>query len=226
MAEDGDEEEVKGAEAVEGWYNALGLPKPFTAPRRLSEGVWRPDLRLVQLTTTKGQWFKTMGFSHGKEEFYHVEEAVFLADQALLRILHHDVELSLAQVFRLLSEGGVPLDHYIAYAHLTRLGFILARTRLPLHEGQSPAAAEDRTPRVLFDVWKAQKKGFKKSQVDSLRPDFRLCVVGQSDPPPSPAHIRNLLERSPGVPVRFGVVDGGAVSFASFETLTFASSTT
>ncbi len=30
-----------------------------------------------------------MGFSHGKEEFYHVEEAVFLADQALLRILHH-----------------------------------------------------------------------------------------------------------------------------------------
>jgi hypothetical protein len=49
-----------------------------------------------------------------------------------------DVELSLAQVFRLLSEGGVPLDHYIAYAHLTRLGFILARTRLPPHEGQSP----------------------------------------------------------------------------------------
>jgi len=53
MAVDGDEEELKGAEAVEGWYNALGLPKPFTAPRRLSEGVWRPDLRLVQLTTNK-----------------------------------------------------------------------------------------------------------------------------------------------------------------------------
>jgi hypothetical protein len=53
MAEDGDEEEVKGAEAVESWYNALELPKPFTAPRRLSEGVWRPDLRLVQLTTNK-----------------------------------------------------------------------------------------------------------------------------------------------------------------------------
>ncbi len=53
MAEDGDEEEAKGAEAVEGWYSALGLPKPFTAPRRLSEGVWRPDLRLVQLTTNK-----------------------------------------------------------------------------------------------------------------------------------------------------------------------------
>jgi hypothetical protein len=140
----------------------------------------------------RGQWFKTMGFSRGQEEFYHVEEAVFLADQALLRVLSHGaphpsvvqlalvimhmheregrngwrghvmkmvvmmvmvqrtvsftdasgegtgVELSLAQVFRLLSEGGVPLDHYITYAHLTRLGFILARSRLqPLPDGHA-----------------------------------------------------------------------------------------
>jgi hypothetical protein len=47
------EEDEKGAEAVAGWYQSLALPKPFTGHRRLSEGVWRPDLRLVQLTTNK-----------------------------------------------------------------------------------------------------------------------------------------------------------------------------
>lgn len=44
--------------------------------------------QLVKIVENRGNSFQTFGFSVGPENYYRVEEAVYLADQAVLQIQH------------------------------------------------------------------------------------------------------------------------------------------
>ncbi len=52
--------------------------------------------------------------------------------------------------------------------------------------------------------------------MNTREPDFRLCVVSYHAPAPSLFCLQRLTALSENVPVKFGIVDGGTVTFSSF----------
>ncbi|KIY94845.1 hypothetical protein MNEG_13116 [Monoraphidium neglectum] len=76
------------------------------------------------------------GFMSGGEHYLHLEEAAFLADRGNL-LLFEDATgrpgsvgkrlLSLEEVLHAMAAFGVPLERYLLYSGLARLGFIVRR---------------------------------------------------------------------------------------------------
>ena len=67
---------------------------------------------------------------HDKGDFLlHPEEALFLMDVGTLRVCHHGIPLSIQEAFQyFLQDGGdITLSHYLVYAYLNRLGYIVRR---------------------------------------------------------------------------------------------------
>jgi hypothetical protein len=148
------------------WVDSLKIAKSV-AKRKLSIGQWLPrgldnsngviatqlekagvrkneGLAEVISGQERGPAVQTMGFNCSEfvgrivSHYYRPEEAVYLVDQCLLQITEHGVPLSIQQAFGLLSATEFGLPNYLAFAHLSRLGFIVHRTTIYTTRSDTP----------------------------------------------------------------------------------------
>lgn len=103
---------------------------PHAASRKhLMVLAWIPTLGLAKMQAQRGKLWRSMGFTHGKEHYFYVEEAVYLMQRASASIVDDETgeELSVQEAMMIMREMGVSMDRYMAYVHLRRGGYVVTR---------------------------------------------------------------------------------------------------
>lgn len=103
---------------------------PHVASRKhLMVLAWIPTLGLAKMQVQRGKLWRSMGFTHGKEHYFYVEEAVYLMQRASALVVDEEsgVELSVQEAMVVMIEMGVSMDRYMAYVHLRRGGYVVTR---------------------------------------------------------------------------------------------------
>ena len=103
---------------------------PHAASRKhLMVLAWMPMLGLAKMQVQRGKLWRSMGFTHGKEHYFYVEEAVYLMQRASALVVDEEtgVELSVQEAMMVMIEMGVSMDRYMAYVHLRRGGYVVTR---------------------------------------------------------------------------------------------------
>lgn len=73
-------------------------------------------------------------FGHGDsgDVFLYPEEALFLMESGILRVLHNALPASIQQAYGWIDKDAqLTFQHYFVYAHLCRLGFVIQRSVAP-----------------------------------------------------------------------------------------------
>ncbi|KAI8467593.1 MAG: hypothetical protein J3K34DRAFT_523581 [Monoraphidium minutum] len=116
-----------------------GLCKAWSAQRGgtgMAAAVWEPGMGAfrVAVTNSAARLLDSAGFIHDGRHYLHFEEAAFLSDRGALLLFADESGgragaagkrlLALQEAFHTMACFGVPLERYITYSGLSRLGFI------------------------------------------------------------------------------------------------------
>jgi len=143
-----------------------------------------------------------MGHTEEGGKVYQPLEAVYLADRGVLEILGESgLPLSLQQTFNLLTEVGIPLDHYLAFAWLWKHGFIVKAA-------SQTTTSSQHLPPIHFEVWKARKQLFRKGSPPP--PDFNVSVCSFTELVPQWLNFASAID-----PLKLCILHDGVVTLAS-----------
>lgn len=92
----------------------------------LAIGEWDEKHGKV-LVKKSGKFWKNMGHVEDGKQLLFPEEALFLIDEGVMEVYRGGVPLSVEEAYSVLLGSNVPLEHYQAFAHLCRLGYIVQR---------------------------------------------------------------------------------------------------
>ncbi|GAB4843880.1 hypothetical protein Ancab_013844 [Ancistrocladus abbreviatus] len=215
----------------------------FYAPD-MSKARWIQEMGMAEVIERKGQMMTTMGITRCGKIYCSIEETLFLAEVgALVLVDDKDESLPLKYIYEKVAGGknGCSWDTFEVYRHLKTLGYIVGRHGIPwsLKSIKSCTVSQECTPdngepvqneceeesvievmenlqikelRPLFDVYLPNRK-FRKSSPGN--PCFLICLTGGH--PPSRAAVEDLEKLCKGIPLRFGHVEHGRVSFFTFN---------
>ncbi|XP_031564034.1 tRNA-splicing endonuclease subunit Sen54-like [Actinia tenebrosa] len=110
----------------------------------ISIGTWDPENAIVEVTKQKGSYWNYFGRNVKGEMILNAEEALFLLEQGSLELYYGGLPISLQQAFSMLQPHAFDHDHYLVYAYLLRLGYIVLRH-------QSRSASEGAKEQSLDD---------------------------------------------------------------------------
>eukprot|EP01026_Neomeris_dumetosa_P058016 TRINITY_DN5372_c0_g1_i8.p2 TRINITY_DN5372_c0_g1~~TRINITY_DN5372_c0_g1_i8.p2 ORF type:complete len:353 (-),score=38.40 TRINITY_DN5372_c0_g1_i8:222-1280(-) len=107
----------------------MGAPK---TGQSISAAVWRPDLKMAEVSNIKGKILDRMGIVARGTIYLFVEEAVYLIDRGdLLLAMETSKEqhrlMTLQEAFQLMNEQGVSMQRYYVYARFMRMGYMVRR---------------------------------------------------------------------------------------------------
>ncbi|GAB2267047.1 hypothetical protein Dimus_002029 [Dionaea muscipula] len=205
---------------------------------------WKNAMEMAEVVEQRGRMHISMGISRGGKIYCSVEEILLLAELGALILLDdNDASLPLRYIYKKVLDGksGCSWEAFEVYRHLKSLGFIVGRHGVPwCLKGIKGCSASldcctengervgdvckensilvhlknlqmvDLTP--VFDVYLPNGKFRKSSPGD---PVSHIYLTGAN--PPSISTIQAMERRSNGVPMRFGHVDHGRVSFFTFN---------
>ncbi|KAF9205574.1 tRNA-splicing endonuclease subunit sen54 [Haplosporangium sp. Z 27] len=138
------------AAALEEHYSAyfqILSEERHAAERTYSRAVHEPELGLFRLTANKGTHFVSMGHMLHGQMYLYPEEALYLIDRGSLLIEHLGTEMTVQQMWNVYlsspyqikdqsqiddhnsieQDDSLPMDRYLTYAYLKRLGFVVIR---------------------------------------------------------------------------------------------------
>ncbi|EDO47817.1 predicted protein [Nematostella vectensis] len=112
----------------------------------LSVGIWVPEKAMIKIEAAKGTHWNHFGVTINSVLWAAPEEALFLLEQGSLELYYGGMPLTLQQAFSILLPHMFTLDHYIVYAYLLRLGFIVVKHHKKSFRGsrQSNATADEK----------------------------------------------------------------------------------
>eukprot|EP00899_Mesostigma_viride_P008699 jgi/Mesvir1/17830/Mv12922-RA.1 len=180
-------EDLLGSDMELGCLFQKILAPRATSKLNLAVGVWWPAERLVYLPLAKGKAMSIVGFTRVVTDgsttatrlCCRVQEALFLLESGKLAIAirtggsdgraHADGSsvrlLSVQEVFELMAACGVPVEHYMAYVHLRRLGYIVCwRTDDGQWEWPDPSSYEGW--QQDWEGWEAEPIGEEEDEGD------------------------------------------------------------
>ncbi|KAA8517146.1 hypothetical protein F0562_017439 [Nyssa sinensis] len=211
----------------------------------ISKARWNNELRMAEIVDNKGRMWTTTGIVRSSKIYCSIEETLFLAEIGALDLLDdNDTSFPLKDIFKKVAEGnsGCFWESFEVYRHLKSLGYIVGRHGIPWtmtsvkSKSDSPQGMREinglidkdsegkdfivelfnnmqiNEVRPVFDVYPPNSK-FKKSSPGN--PSFVLCLT--SGHPPSRQEIEYLEKQCNGIPLKFGHVEHGRVSFFSFN---------
>ncbi|KAG5515557.1 hypothetical protein RHGRI_036563 [Rhododendron griersonianum] len=186
--------------------------------KNISRGSWDDEVGMTEVVAKKGGTWTTTGIVRGNKMYCSIEETLFQKQ---------------------------PVDcweSFEVYGHLRSLGYIVQRHGNPwtMKGTKNESASAVGIPQIeviteqncggpclinellnnmrieevrpAFDVFLPNSK-FRKSSPGN--PSFVLCVT--SGHPPSKSQIKDLERQCNGIPLKFGHVEHGRVSFFSFN---------
>lgn len=215
--------------------------------KEISRARWNDEMGMAEVVEHKGRMWTTTGIVRNGKIYCFIEETLFLAEVGALIFLNDDdTPLSLKDIYERVAKGkyGCCWETFEVYKHLKSLGYIVGRHGIPWSmksvksfsdsvslqgtlgsNGILERSLEEETSliklfnsmhihevRLLFDVYLPNSK-FRKSSPGN--PSFVLCST--RDYPPSKSEIEALERCSNGIPLKFGQVEHGRVSYFSFD---------
>ena len=159
--------------------------------RNLSVAVWRPELRAAEvLRSAKGRGadWQRLGFERERRQYLFIEDALLLAERALLAVVDGAGEsaeaVPLRRLWDFMAWEGVDLRCYLAYKHLREQGFIVRRCRPDYGVPQlfrAASALDSARGAAAFEVF-APRAGFSRAKPGPAA--FVLLVCELDDPVP------------------------------------------
>ncbi|KAI8559059.1 hypothetical protein RHMOL_Rhmol04G0145600 [Rhododendron molle] len=213
--------------------------------KKISRGSWDDEVGMTEVVEKKGGMWTTTGIVRGNKMYCSIEETLFLAERGELSVLDaDDSSISLEDLYTKVAKAtsGCCWESFEVYRHLRSLGYIVQRHGNPwtMKGTKNESASAVGIPQIkvtteqncggpclinellnnmrieevrpAFDVFLPNSK-FKKSSPGN--PSFVLCVT--SGHPPSKSQIEDLERQCNGIPLKFGHVEHGRVSFFSFN---------
>lgn len=114
----------------------------------LSRGQYVASRNAVELGSTRGKFWHTMGYTDNGKRMLHPEEALFLLETSQLEVYHGKVPMSVQEAYASLLSGSCSVDQYHAYAHLSRLGYIAVRHRSSSPKRDKNLADDSKRPKL------------------------------------------------------------------------------
>ncbi|KAF7146430.1 hypothetical protein RHSIM_Rhsim04G0105800 [Rhododendron simsii] len=228
----------------ENYLTSGDIPK-LQFRKNISRGSWDDEVGMTEVVKKKGGMWTTTGIVRGNKMYCSIEETLFLAERGELSVLDADgSSISLEDLYTKVAKAtsGCCWESFEVYRHLRSLGYIVQRHGLPwtMKGTKNESASAVGIPQIkviteqncggpclinellnnmrieevrpAFDVFLPNSK-FRKSSPGN--PSFVLCVT--SGHPPSKSQIEDLERQCNGIPLKFGHVEHGRVSFFSFN---------
>ena len=101
-------------------------------PKHITEAIWWPDQKIVEIKKLKGNFWKKMGETFDGRNFLHPEEALFLLEQGLIIIydkieMFQDSKFLLNTFYDMIVKNVSPYQAYLVYGKLKSLNYIVKR---------------------------------------------------------------------------------------------------
>ncbi len=177
---------------------AISAPRT-SRPKHMSIADWLPAVGRAAVRVQHGNSVMSMGDFVDGVQHLRPEEALFLLDRGTLELRHHGRPVSLQHAWALLFSlpDALSVEHYLAYAHLRRAGYVVRRCEV-----------ETNLP-VTLACWRAG--GFKRK--DQSRPLFYVAVYSYEHAPPVLSELSTFLSNNAGgkTRVKIALIDRGVV---------------
>lgn len=184
------------------------LKKAISAPRsarvkHMAVANWNEDSGTAVVVQQKGNALQSMGTFIDGAQHLQPEEALFLVDKGTLDLRLHGLPVSLQHAWALLfgAPNSLPIEHYLAFVHLRRAGYVIRRAE------KSLANPEQGVLPVSLSAWRVG--AFKRK--DQSRPLFHVAVFTYEDPPPPLREVAALTQLTGKTRVKIALIDRGVV---------------
>lgn len=184
------------------------LCKAICAPRsarvkHMAVADWVEETGTAMVVQQKGNALQSMGKFIDGAQHLEPEEALFLVDKGTLDLRVHGRPVSLQHAWTLLfsAPNSLPIEHYLAFVHLRRAGYVARRADDALARPPSGVLP------VALSAWRVG--AFKRK--DLSRPLFHVAVHTYDDPPPPIRQVAALTERCGKTRVKIALIDRGVV---------------
>lgn len=184
------------------------LKKAIVAPRvsrskHMARAEW--DGSHARIITARGNTLQSMGEFRDGEQYLYAEEMLYLVDKGTLDLTVNGLPASLQRAWGLMLETGVALEHYLAFAHLRRAGYVVRR-----YAGEGDAQGL----RMAFSAWRVG--AFRRKEL--ARPLFHVAVFRYGEQPPVIRDVGQFLDGTGKTRVKFALIDRGVVVLTDVAT--------
>lgn len=103
------------------------IPFSFKINHKVAaHAIWDSSLFLAQITSIRGKFWRTMGFSSNGKDYLYPEETLYLAESSKLLVKQCEVEIPSTILYELIVSK-ISMSLYLVYLKLKSLNYIVLR---------------------------------------------------------------------------------------------------